>query len=324
MQRLNWRVLALALLALLLTACMSKPEGDEIGVQRGAGSFEGSTVKDVLCPGDGTKTVWNDDVHYYPHSGVRRYYDVFVKAQTSDGFFVTIRGQLQFNTNFSCDTERQRQLVQDFDSKFGVRRFAELGGKDQDGYHPYDGDRGWGAFLDTVGRPIFVNEIVRTIQGFTCRKMIASCALVASDSGGQQNVGTAKVDYTAIQSTVAEGMADQMERTLGDEYLTNWSFTMAAPQLEKGVHDAIVRAQASYANVSVQNAARDAANAQAEAAERLASVYAKVPALAELEALRIVCGTNAAVAQTQQGAKETGCNGAQIFLGVSPAVVGRR
>jgi hypothetical protein len=321
-------VLIAAFLLLAGTACFSKPEAGEIGVQRGGGPVEGKAFKDILCPGQGTKTVWNDSVHYYPHSGVQRYFTIGqgegdlkvpVRVQTSDGFFVTLRGTLYFNTTFDC-TDDGRARVREFDSAYGVRKFAEPGGSDAGGKYPYEGDRGWIAFLDTVARPVIVNELAQTMQGFRCRELISSCALVTGD-GTSAEVGTTRIDYEAIQQAVATGMQTEMEDTLGDEYLTGWRFVMQQPMLEREVQDAINRSQAAYANVSVQRAAKDAAEQQRQAAEKLAAVYESSPALAQIEMLRILCGTNAALAQTQRNAQDTsGCNGANVYLGVDPVV----
>lgn len=319
-RRLLLAVIVPALLLVFVgTGCgWSKPEAGEIGVQRGAGPTEGKKFKDILCPGSGASFTGNDTVHYYPHSGVQRYYPLTVKAQTSDGFFVTVTGNLLFNTTFDC-SDLGRARARAFDEKFGVRKFAELGGKDQNGLFPYDGDRGWGAFLDTVGRPIFVNEVVRVMQQFRCREMIASCVLVSGD-GTKQEVGTARIDYTAIQTRVAEGMSKQMTDTLGGQFLTGWQFTIVQPKLEEEVQAGISRAQAAFANVSVQTAANQAADQQAQAAKKLAVVYEQSPALAEIEMLRILCGTN--TNRTARGtAAGSGCNEANVYLGINPTVV---
>lgn len=72
-----WPFIMLAVfLALTGTACSTKPEAGEIGVQRGGGPIEGKTFKKVVCPGVGTSMIWNDSVHYYPHSGVQRYFTI--------------------------------------------------------------------------------------------------------------------------------------------------------------------------------------------------------------------------------------------------------
>jgi hypothetical protein len=324
------RAAGLAVFLLLAgTACFSKPEAGEIGVQRGAGPLEGKAFKDIICPGAGTKTTWNDSVHYYPHSGVQRYFTIGegegdlkvpVKVQTSDGFLVTLRGTLFFNTTFDCSDDDGRESVRAFDSAYGVRKFAEPGGSDAEGKYPYEGDRGWIAFLDTAVRPIIENELARTMQDFRCRELISSCSLVTGDAT-QADVGTTRINYDEIQDAVASGLEREVTDTLGKTYLTGWRFRMLQPRLEGEVQNAINRSQAAYANVSVQRAAKDAAEQQRQAAEKLAAVYEQSPALAQIEMLRILCGTNAALAQTQRNAKDaSGCNGANVYLGVDPVV----
>lgn len=315
----------LLVLVLLATGCGSRPEPGEIGIHRGAGPLEARKIKAVICPGAGSKFIFNDNIHYYPHSGIQRYFTIGqgegdlkvpIKVQTADGFLATIQGTLFFRTTFDCNGDAGRENLEAFDNEFGVRKFPHPEGGS---YQPHEGDKGWVAFLDALVRPVIANEMAQTMQNFRCRELISSCALVTSD--GSQQVGTARIDYTAIQNAVAAGMETEMLEALGGSYLTGWRFVMQQPRLEQEVQDAINRSQASFANVSVQRAANQAAEQQRQAAEKLASVYERSPALAQIEMLRILCGTNAALAQTQKGAKDSpGCNGANVYLGVDPVV----
>lgn len=320
-----------ALLALLFlfgaTGCFEKPSAGEIGVLRSAGPLDDTGIMDVLCPGTGTRTVWNNKVHYYPHGGVQRYYTItadpersdsknvdVVKVQSADGKLVGLEGTIYFNTAFDCSDEG-RKLVEDFDSQFGVRKFP-FGNNE---YYPHSGDSGWAAFLDTIVRPIIDNELRQALLKFDCAELISSCALVASQ--GRIGTGTEASERTNInlqnvQDEVNSGLKREINGTLGQEYLTNIQFRLARVTLEPELQEAINKAQAAFAQVAQAEAQVQTASRQRAAAQKLVRVYQRAPVLGQLEMLRILCGvTQARVGQqTQTG----GCRDAQVFLGVNP------
>jgi hypothetical protein len=322
------RILALLALTLLAAGCASRPNADEIGVHRGDGPLEAKSIKGVVCPGTGSMFVWNDEVHYYPHAGVQRYYTItadptrsdsggidVVKVQTADGKLVGLEGTIFFTTAFDCVDVGGQDLVKSFDTQFGVRKFPFAGGN----YHPYEGTKGWSAFLDAIVRPVIDNELRQAIATFDCDELQSSCALVSSQGkivtdakGGQR----ANLNLEKVQAEVEAGLKRELLATLGQPYLKNLRFRLSKVVLEPELQAAINRAQASFAQIATATAEVQQAEQKKLAAEKLAAIYERSPQLAELEMLRILCGVGAG--GQQSGAKDAGCKGASIYIGVQP------
>lgn len=314
-------ILVILLIVGGIAACtgFDRPNAGEIAVVRNGGPFDDRGVREVLAPGAGTSWIGMfSNTHRYPSDAVQRYYTItadpeaagdrpgvdVVKTQTGDGFLVGLEGTFFFTTAFN-GTDEGKSLVTAFDNQFGVRTFPVPGSGSE--AHPWNGDKGWGAFLNSIVRPIIDNELRIALLQYRCEELISSCGLVASQG---QNIevkdigSTNNVNLQAIQEKVEQGVTEELNRALGQSYFKNVSFRLVRVQLEPRIQDAINEALAAFAKVTTAKAGVEQAEQQRLAAEKLASIYEKSPALAQIQMIR--------------EAKDL--NGATIYIGVNPVV----
>lgn len=317
-------LMAVALVALIIfggiAACtgFDRPDAGQIVVVRNGGPFDDRGVREVLAPGAGTSWVGLlSKSHTYPSDAVQRYYTItadkeaagdrpgvdVVRTQTGDGFLVGLEGTFFFTTAFN-GTDKGVAAVKAFDNQFGVRTFPQPGKSDEK--HPWEGDGGWAAFLNSIVRPIIDNELRIALLGYRCEELISSCALVASqggvkvkDTGAENNV-----NLQQIQEDVEQGVTEELNRALGREYFKNVSFRLVRVQLEPRIQEAINDALAAFAQVTQAKAQVEQAEQQRLAAEKLATIYERSPALAQIQMIR----------------EAKGLSGATIYIGVNPVV----
>ena len=312
--------LVLASLTLLVagTGCWDRPEAGKISVVRNGGPLDDRGIREVLPPGEGNSwTGLFSTEHEYPSSTVQRFYTItadpragdklavdVVRTQSADGFLVGLEGTFYFTTAFDR-SERGQELVQKFDDQFGVRTFP---GNDGQLWYPWDGDEGWGAFLNAIVRPVIDNQIRTAMLRFRCEELISSCALVAAqgetvrldeDAGAETNANLQRVE-----EEVVTGVRKELAQTLGEAYLVNIRFELVRPTLPDDIQAAINRAQAAFARISEAKAEAERAEQQRKAAETLSAVYEKSPALAQIQMIR--------------EAREL--DGANIYIGIDPVV----
>jgi hypothetical protein len=304
-----------------IAACtgFDRPDAGKIGVVRNGGPFDDRSVREVLPPGAGTSWVGMfSKTHFYPSDAVQRYYTItadpgaagdrpgvdVVKTQTGDGFLVGLEGTFFFTTAFNGSKEGE-ETVADFDNQFGVRTFP-VPGSDHE-LHPWEGDKGWGAFLNSAVRPVIDNELRIAILGYRCEELISSCALVASQGTTQikDNGQLNNVNLAAIQEKVEQGVTEQLNAAFGHPYFKAISFRLVRVQLEPEIQAAINTALSAFAQVTQAKAQVEQAEQQRIAAEKLASVYEQSPALAEIQMIR----------------EAKNLPNANIYIGVSPTVV---
>ncbi len=312
---------AVVLLVLLAGAsgCFERPEAGRISVIRNGGPLDDRGIRAVLPPGAGNSWIgFFSTEHEYASSSVQRFYTItanveggdklgvdVVRTQTSDGFLVGLEGTFYFTTSFD-GSERGRQLVRKFDEQFGVRTFRSPASGAR--LPPWEDDEGWGAFLDQIIRPIIDNQIRTAMLRFRCDELISSCALVSRRGevgAGDIDVGPeTNANLQRIEEEVVEGVIDEVNATLGEEYLTNWRFELVRPTLPDEIQASINSAQAAFARITEARAEAERAKAQRQAAQTLAEVYERSPALAQIQMIR--------------EAKEL--DGANIYIGIDPVV----
>ena len=295
-----------------------RPDAGKISVIRNGGPLDDRAIREVLPPGAGNSWIGLlSTEHEYPSNAVQRFYTItaegqgdrpgvdVVRTQTSDGFLVGLEGTFFFTTGFDGSRAGQ-QLVARFDDQFGVRTFALPGTGER--RHPWEGEDGWAAFLDQIVRPIIDNQIRTAMLRFRCEELISSCALVARQGGRAAGVIEAGQENNAnlqrIEEEVVRGVIDEVNRTLGAEYLTNWRFELVRPTLPDEIQASINRAQSAFARITEARAEAERAKAQRQAAQTLAAVYERSPALAQIQMIR--------------EAKEL--DGANIYIGIDPVV----
>lgn len=343
------------LLALLAAGCRDGAGGGQVGVVRNGGPYDNKAIKDCLPPAARRKYIGlNSTAHKYPAVGVQRYFKItsdpkegadfqgVVRAKTADGFNVHLAGTFFFETNFGCEQDKRsfdltngqsvsyspRELVEDFDKQFGVRKFPDPeGGGDKAPWE--EGDRGWGAFLNATMLPIIQNELRVAMLKFTCEEVVSSCALVASRNvaDAKKKTGVTKeeakqtgVNLQKVQTEIEQGFSQEIEQTFGKPYFSKMKFLMSQPDLDPEIEIAINQSLASFAQVSQAQAQVQQAAKTAAAGRNLSKLYKNNPVLAELEKWRIICGV-------KPGDNSTGhCSNIQIItgLGSSPVILGKK
>ena len=313
-------VLFIAAFIVLTTAgsWFERPEAGKISVIRDGGPFDDRAVREVLPPGAGNSWIGLfSSEHEYPSAAVQRFYTItatgtsdragvdVVRTQTADGYLVGLEGTFYFTTGFD-GSEKGIDLARRFDDQFGVRTFVVPGSGER--RHPWDGDLGWGAFLDQIVRPIIDNQIRTAMLRFRCDELISSCALVGRQGGvtsgsAEQGVKT-NANLQRIEQEVVRGVADEVREALGGDYLMNWRFELVRPTLPDEIQTAINSAQAAFARITEARAEAERAKSQRQAAESLAAVYERSPALAQIQMIR--------------EAKEI--PNANIYIGIDPVV----
>jgi hypothetical protein len=316
-----WAVAALIALIVALSAssCTARPEAGQIGVVRNGGPLDNKNIRQILEPGAGTSWIgWGSTARFYPAAFVQRYYTItsvagrserpgvdVVNVQTGDGFQVGIEGTFYLNTAFDGSAEGDR-ILRDFDNKFGTRKFPVAGTGNS--LHAWDGDQGWSAFLDAILRPIIDNELRQAIAQFRCEQLISSCALVASQgqtitisaSGKQTNL-----NLQTVQDQIDKGLEADIQLTLNAPYFKDVKFRLSRVTLPAEVQVAINQAQAQFAQVAKARAEVQQAKQRRLAGLQLAQLYARSPALAQIEQIK-------ELAKLPQGSN--------IYIGVQPIV----
>lgn len=287
-----------------------RSEQGKTGVVRNGGPFDNKAVREILEKDAGLSWIGAfSSVHEYPHSGVQRFYTItadpngvgdkggsdYVQVPTSDGIQVALEGTFIFYTAFD-GTDKGKKLLIAFDETFGVRTYAVSGSGER--LHPYDGDAGFQAWLNAVLRPIIDNELRVAIAKFRCEELVSSCALIVNKGAttvadaGEENI----FNLEKVQEEVESGVKAEVKRKLGDDYLTGITFQLVKVKLPDKIQAAIDDAQASFAGISKSQALKEQAEQQKQAAEKLAAVYERSPALAQIQMIReakeLPAGTN--------------------------------
>jgi hypothetical protein len=294
-------VLGVVALILLigLTSNFTRPQAGEIGVVRNGGPLDNHNIRQVVPNGAGnTWTGWWSTTHYYPVDSQQRYFRfatcdggacpgadaLAITVPTSDGVDVTIEGTFYLNTVFD-DSAQGAQSLKAFDTQFATRTF--------DGRHAYDGNAGWSAFLGAIVEPIVVNNSREVVSGVSCADLVSSCALVQNQGQAGTEQVQAKAKGNANQSNVArlqkaveDGLAQDLETTLGRSYFKNIKFNLQRVILPQRVQGAIDEAQSAFAAVSQAQARVRSARLESQANAERQSGYRKCPTCARIDAIK--------------------------------------
>lgn len=326
-----WLAACVAALVSITTGCSCNyagADGGQVGVVRNGGNFDKKNIREVICPTEKSHDIgWSSTVHYYPTSGVQRYFTIttdpkggadyqgVVQAKTADGFNVHLQGTIYFETNFGC-SGNEKASVEAFDNQFGVRTFPVPGSDEQRA--PWDGDTGWSAFLNAIMLPIIQNEFRTAMLTYNCEQLVSSCALVANRNAqgiDKETAAQTGVNLQSIQEKIQDGLSTELQQTLGRVYFQKIIFRMAQPALDTLIEEKINESLGAFAAVSKARAEVQRAGQQRLAQQKLAQLYTNNPALVELEKWRIICGEN--ITQSATGHTTSsggGCGGAQIVI----------
>lgn len=312
-------LVALLIVVTAVSGSFTRPEAGQIGVVRNGGPLDNRNIRQILPAGSGTTWIgWQSNAHFYPAAFVQRYYTItsdakrgdrpgvdVVQVQSADGILVGIEGTFYLQTAFDA-TGSGRKLLQDFDNRFGTREFPVKGSARR--ARPWQGDPGWGAFLDAIVRPIIENDLRKSIARFRCEELVSSCALVATQ--GEVAVSAvagrrANLNLQKVQDDIDSGLAQDIQTTLGEQYFHDIRFRLSRVTLPDKVQAAINDAQAQFALVARARAQVQQAQQQRLAGLKLADLYRRSPALAQIEQIRELAKLP---------------RGSNVYIGIQPIV----
>lgn len=284
-------LLALVVIWGFFAVTLTKADGGTVVVVREGGMLDDSSFREVVQPNSSiTYTGLFSVEHPYPAS--QRYFKVSstgaadsfenINVPTKDGVDIGVEGVWYFELN------TDETVLKNFDDEFGTRTYPAPTAEEPDRrLYAWDGDEGWGAFLDATLSNVTQTTARQTMQTVDCATLVASCALIRSGAT------TAAVDAAAdqaspqtiasLQKLMGDGFKDEINKILGSETLVNVQFTLSQVVLPQNVKDAITAAQAKIttANGDAQ-AAIDTARGQAQAAqEAIAKAQAEAQANTE-------------------------------------------
>jgi hypothetical protein len=179
--------------------------------------------------------------------------------------------------------------MKEFDARFGNRTYPVPTGGER--LHPWEGDEGFGAFLDTEFRPVLDNALRETIGRFKCSELISSCALLS-----QQNVSTLRqgsgdqtnANLIQVQSAIAKALNEDLSGNLGAQYFKDVQVIVSAVRLPDQVQKAVDDAQAKFAEVNQSRADLQRAKIRKQVNDTLGRSYENCPACAEIDALKSI------------------------------------
>lgn len=273
-------------LAIGAIAGLEKTDGGSVAVVRDGGLLDDNQVRQVIAPGSGlTWTGLWSATHPYPAQ--QRFYTITADARratalgvdvvtvpTSDGVNLGVEGTLYFTLNQDPATLKR------FDDAYGTRTFRT---RDGGARYAWEGDEGWAAFFGQAVRPVVDNALRAAIGARRCAELVPSCALLEDATVRPRDSGT---DIRAVQDAVNATLARELPRTLGGDFLTGLTFSLAKVTLPGEVQRAVDRSLAAGAAVSEARARVAQARAEAEADEARQGGYDRCPTCAEIDKLR--------------------------------------
>jgi regulator of protease activity HflC (stomatin/prohibitin superfamily) len=278
---------------------LARMDAGHVGVVRNGGPLDDKNIRQILQPGQSlTWTGWlSEDPHAYPASNVQRFYTItsdrargdrqgsdIVRVPTRDGVQVGIEGTLYFN----FVGESNERLLQAFDNNFGTRTFPTVEAGDR--RFPWEGDEGFSAMLDTILRPVILNDLREEVGQKRCQELISSCALISRGEQAATPVAdeNSNANLQEIQRSINESLTQDIQSTLGGGYFTNIRFNLSRVTLPENVQRAIDEAQSAFAEVSRARARVRQAEFQNRANRLLARTYSESPELAQIEAIKAI------------------------------------
>jgi hypothetical protein len=293
--------LLLIVLALVALGSLARTGPNEVGVVYNGGPLDKKTQRQLIPPSSGlTWTGWlSQDPRLYPSEGSPRRYIITsdpgrcdrvgvddLRVPTADGIDVGLEAKISFTTGFTGQSDDA--LVKEFDARFGNRTYPVPGGGNR--LHPWEGDEGFGAFLDTEFRPVLDNALRETIGRFRCEQLVSSCALLSNRGGAldQRSGDKTNANLVAVQKAIADALNQDLAGNLGRQYFKNVQVVVSAVKLPDRVQTAVNEAQAQFAEVNKANADLQKARIRKKVNDTLGRSYENCPACAEIDALKSI------------------------------------
>jgi hypothetical protein len=209
-----------------------------------------------------------------------------LRVPTADGIDVGLEAKISFTTGFTGQDDDK--LVKEFDARFGNRTYPVPGQTGR--LHPWEGDEGFGAFLDTEFRPVLDNALRETIGRFRCDELVSSCALLSNKGGAldQKSGAATNANLVAVQKAIGDALNDDLSSNLGGSYFKSVQVVVSAVKLPDRVQAAVNDAQAQFAEVNKANADLQKARIRKKVNDALGASYRNCPACAEIDALKSI------------------------------------
>jgi regulator of protease activity HflC (stomatin/prohibitin superfamily) len=293
--------LLVIILALVALSCLARTGPNEVGVVYNGGPLDKKTQRQLIPPASGlTWTGWlSQDPRLYPSEGSPRRYIITstpgrgdrvgvddLRVPTADGIDVGLEAKISFTTGFTGQDDDK--LVKEFDARFGNRTYPVPGQTGR--LHPWEGDEGFGAFLDTEFRPVLDNALRETIGRFRCDELVSSCALLSNKGGAldQKSGAATNANLVAVQKAIGDALNDDLSSNLGGSYFKSVQVVVSAVKLPDRVQAAVNDAQAQFAEVNKANADLQKARIRKKVNDALGASYRNCPACAEIDALKSI------------------------------------
>ena len=287
--------------ALVALSSLARTGPNEVGVVYNGGPLDKKTQRQLIQPASGlTWTGWlSQDPRLYPSEGSPRRYIITstpgrgdrvgvddLRVPTADGIDVGLEAKISFTTGFTG--QEDDRLVKEFDARFGNRTYPVPGQSGR--LHPWEGDEGFGAFLDTEFRPVLDNALRETIGRFRCDELVSSCALLSNKGGAldQKSGAATNANLVAVQKAIGDALNDDLSSNLGGSYFKNVQVIVSAVRLPDTVQKAVDEAQAQFAEVNKTRADLQRARIRKQVNDTLGASYENCPACAEIDALKSI------------------------------------
>src|SRR4051812_1202309 len=293
--------LLLVIVGLVALSGFARTGPNEVGVVYNGGPLDKKTQRQLIAPSSGlTWTGWlSQDPRLYPSEGSPRRYIITsdpgrgdrvgvdaLRVPTADGIDVGLEAKISFTTGFTGLADDK--LIKEFDARFGNRTYPVPGGGAR--LHPWEGDDGFGAFLDTEFRPVLDNALRETIGRFRCDELVSSCALLSNRgvSLNQRSGEKTNANLVAVQKAIGDALNEDLSSNLGGQYFRSVTVVVSAVRLPERVQDAVNDAQAQFAEVNKANADLQKARIRKKVNDTLGRSYDNCPACAEIDALKSI------------------------------------
>src|SRR5215212_5191024 len=293
--------IVLLVCAIIVLSSFARTGPNEVGVVYNGGPLDKKTQRQLIPPASGlTWTGWlSQDPRLYPSEGSPRRYIITsdpgrgdrvgvdeLRVPTADGIDVGLEAKISFTTGFTGQADDK--LLKEFDARFGNRTYPVPGGGGR--LHPWEGDDGFGAFLDTEFRPVLDNALRETIGRFRCDELVSSCALLSNKGGSldQRSGAKTNANLVAVQKAIGGALNEDLAGNLGGQYFRRVTVVVSAVRLPERVQDAVNDAQAQFAEVNKANADLQKARIRKKVNDTLGRSYDNCPACAQIDALKSI------------------------------------
>lgn len=284
-------VIGIALVVLVSGVRVANQDVGYVGVVRNGGPFDTRNIRQILMPGQ--RLTWtgffSSKPHQYPAAGVSRTYTVtsdpnrgnrsgvdLVTVPSKDGVLLGLEGTVFMR----FVGERDIDVLKRFEMSYGARTFPTADGGQ---LHPWEGDEGFAAWLDTFFRPVLDYNLRREFGRFDCAALVSSCALVSRGEGSED---IPEVDLQGIARRVSTELEKDLLSTFGQPYLWDLRLRIAGVSLPDDVQSAVDNAQAKYVEVNAARAELKQAKFQYRRNRLLGRSFNDSPGLTTIETMK--------------------------------------